>query len=94
MNGTLIAVTGYVMNVCTFTKQKLDELDKAIKKILRDNKMHQMQASNERSYMRRQNGRGVVVLWALLTGRIGRSSRRLLFSSRIVLFLVGAYCSE
>ena len=38
INRTVIPVPGYVMNVCTFTKQKLDELDKAIKKILRDNK--------------------------------------------------------
>ena len=44
------------MNVCTFTKQKLDELDKAIKKILRDNKMHGRQASDERLYMRREKG--------------------------------------
>ena len=44
------------MNVCTFTKQKLDELDKVIKKILRDNKMHERQASNEQLYMRRENG--------------------------------------
>ena len=40
MNRTVIPVAGYVMNVCTFTKQKLDELDKAIKQILRENKMH------------------------------------------------------
>ena len=44
------------MNVCTFTKQKLDELDKAIKQILRENKMHGKQASDERLYMRRENG--------------------------------------
>ena len=56
MNRTVIPVAGYVMNVCTFTKQKLDELDKAIKKILRDNKMHGRQASDERLYMRRENG--------------------------------------
>ena len=52
----MIPVAGYVMNVCTFTKQKLDELEKAIKKILRDNKMHGRQASDERLYMRRENG--------------------------------------
>ena len=34
----------------------MDELDKAIKKILRDNKMHGRQASDERLYMRRENG--------------------------------------
>ena len=34
----------------------MDELDKAIKKILRDNKMHGRQASDERFYMRRENG--------------------------------------
>ena len=52
----MIPVAGYVMNVCTFTKQKLDELDKAIKKILRDNKLHGRQASDEQLYMRRENG--------------------------------------
>ena len=56
INRTVIPVAGYVMNVCTFTKQKLDELDKAIKKILRNNKMHGRQASDERLYMRRENG--------------------------------------
>ena len=56
MNRTVIPVAGYVMNVCTFTKQKLDELDKVIKKILRDNNMHGRQASDERLYMRRENG--------------------------------------
>ena len=60
INRTVIPVSGYVMNVCTFTKQKLDELDKAIKKILRDNKMHRRQASDERLYMRKENsGTGV-----------------------------------
>ena len=52
----MIPVAGCVMNVCTFTKQKLDELDKAIKKILRDNKMHGRQASDEQLNMRRENG--------------------------------------
>ena len=56
INRTVIPVTGYVMNVCTFTKQKLDELDKATKKILRDNRMHGRQPSDERLYMRRENG--------------------------------------
>ena len=53
INRTVIPVAGYVMNVCTFTKQKLDELDKAIKKILRDNKIHGRQA---RFYMGRERG--------------------------------------
>ena len=56
INRTVIPVPGYVMNVFTFTKQKLDELDKAIKKILRDNKMHGRQASDKRLYIRRENG--------------------------------------
>ena len=56
INRTVIPVAGYVMNICTFTKQKLDELDKAIKKILRDNKMHGRQASDEWLYMRREYG--------------------------------------
>ena len=36
---------------------EVDELDKAIKKILRDNKMHGREASDKRLYMRRENGR-------------------------------------
>ena len=40
INRTLIPVAGYVMNVYTFTKRKLDELDKAIKSILKYNKMY------------------------------------------------------
>ena len=55
INRTVIPVAGYVMNICTFTKQKLDEPDKAIKKILRGNKMHGRQASDEWLYMRREN---------------------------------------
>ena len=56
INKTVIPVAGSVMNVCSLTKQKLDELDKAIKKILKDNKMHGRQVSEERLYMRRENG--------------------------------------
>ena len=55
INKTVIPVAGYVMNICTFPKHKLDELDKGIKKILKDNKMHGRQASEERLYMRREN---------------------------------------
>ena len=47
MNRTVITVAGYVMNVCTFTKQKLDGLDMAIENLLRDNRMHGRQASDE-----------------------------------------------
>ena len=56
INRTVIPVARYVMNVFTLTKQKLDELDKAIKKVLRDNKMHGRQSSDERLYMRGENG--------------------------------------
>ena len=56
INTTVIPVTGYMMNVCTFTKQKFDKLDKATKKILRDNEMHEKQASDKQLYMRRENG--------------------------------------
>ena len=62
---TVIPVSGYVMNVCTFTKQKLNELGKAIKKILRDSKMHRRQASDERLYMR--SGRGLKSMKDLYT---------------------------
>eukprot|EP00112_Aurelia_sp_Birch-Aquarium-sp1_P018888 Seg4583.3 transcript_id=Seg4583.3/GoldUCD/mRNA.D3Y31 product="hypothetical protein" protein_id=Seg4583.3/GoldUCD/D3Y31 len=56
INRAVIPFAGYVMNVCTFTKQKVDELDKAIKTILRDNKIHGRQASDVRLYTRRENG--------------------------------------
>ena len=59
MERVMARVKADVMNVCTFTKQKLDELDKATKQILRENRMHGKQASDERSYMRREMVEGV-----------------------------------
>ena len=49
-----------MVNVCNFTGKELDQLDKEIKKILRDNNMHGKQCSVERLYLRREiDGRGI-----------------------------------
>ena len=59
MDRTVIPVAGYVVSVCAFAEQKLDELDKAVKKILRDNGMHGGQAGDGRLCMGGGNGGGV-----------------------------------
>ena len=56
INSRVIPVVSYVMNVCKFTKTNLDSLDGIIKKILRENMMHGRQSSNERLYLKRENG--------------------------------------
>ena len=60
INSRVIPVAAYLINLCTFTKKQLEQLDKIIKKILRDNSMHERQGSDERLYMRKENrGRGL-----------------------------------
>ena len=60
INCRVIPVAGYVMNVCRFTNKQLDELDKMIKSILKERKMHGRQCSNERLYLKRDaGGRGL-----------------------------------
>ena len=44
------------MNICVIRKGELEELDKMVKDILRERKFHGRQASDERLYMRRQEG--------------------------------------
>lgn len=44
----VIPVATYVMNVCDFTKQQLNDLDKIIKQVLRKPNTHGRQASDER----------------------------------------------
>jgi len=44
------------MNVCEFNKKELDDLDKLVKKELRDKGMHGKQASDERLYLRIEDG--------------------------------------
>lgn len=60
INCRVIPVVTYVMNVCTFSALQLDQLDKTIKRILRENNMHGRQCSDERLYLRRDiGGRGI-----------------------------------
>ena len=40
INCRVTPVAAYMMNVCNFTGKELDQLDKGIKKILRENNMH------------------------------------------------------
>ena len=56
INTRVIPVASYVMNVCQFNRKQLDELDKVVKKELRDKNMHGRQASDERLYLRREDG--------------------------------------
>ena len=60
INTRVIPVASYVMNVCEFNKKQLDDLDKVIKKELRDKGMHGKLASDERLYLRiADGGRGL-----------------------------------
>jgi hypothetical protein len=56
INCRVIPVAGYIMNICKFSNEDLDELDKIVKRVLRDNKMHARQASDERLYLERASG--------------------------------------
>ena len=56
INTRVIPVASYVMNVCDFNKKQLDDFDKLIKKELRDKGMHGKQASDERLYLKCQDG--------------------------------------
>ena len=53
----VISVAAYPMDVCKFTQSELTELDRAIKRDLRKNNMLGRQASDERLYMKRKDGR-------------------------------------
>ena len=52
----VIPVAGYIMNACVRRKGELEELDKMVKDILRERKLHGRQANVERLYMRREEG--------------------------------------
>ena len=56
INCRVIPVAGYIMNVCVIIKGELEELDKIVKDIQRERKFHGRQASDERLYMRREEG--------------------------------------
>ena len=52
-----ISVAGYIMNVCVIRKGELEELYEVVKDILPERKFYGRQASDERLYMRREEGR-------------------------------------
>lgn len=56
INCRVIPVAGYAVNVCQFTKNELYDLDMLVKEILRRKVMLERQGSDERLYMKRQDG--------------------------------------
>ena len=56
-NTRVVSVASYVMNVCDFNQKPIDDLDKLIKKALRDKRMHGRQASDERLCFKEEDGR-------------------------------------
>ena len=60
VNCRVIPVAVYAMNVCTMSKEDLVEMDMIVKRELRERKMHERQASDERLYLAcGKGGRGV-----------------------------------
>ena len=60
INSKIVPVADYPMNVCKMTKGELNELDQIVKRELRKNDMLGRQASDERLYLKRdQGGRGL-----------------------------------
>ena len=57
INSKVVPVAAYTMNICRFTKAELSELDQIIKRELRDKSMLGRQSSDERLYLKRENGR-------------------------------------
>ena len=51
-NTRVVPVASYVMNVCDYNHKQVDDLDKLIKKALRDKGMHGRQASDEKLYLK------------------------------------------
>ena len=63
INTKVIPVAAYQMNVCKFTKAKLNELDFVVKRELRKCNMLGRQSSEERLYLKRDvGGRGLNAL--------------------------------
>ena len=56
INSKVIPVAAYPMNVCKMTKNELNELDQVIKRELRMKHMLGKQASDERLYLKRDQG--------------------------------------
>ena len=60
INSKAVQVAAYIMNICRFTKAELSELDKIIKRELRDKSMLGRQTSGERLYLKlHKGGRGL-----------------------------------
>ena len=60
INSKIVPVAAYPMNVCKMTKGELNELDQIVKRELKKNDMLGRQASDERLYLKRdQGGRGL-----------------------------------
>ena len=60
INTKVISVAAYPMNICKFNGGELKELDEVIKHELRSKNMLGKQSSNERLYLRREDGgRGI-----------------------------------
>ena len=56
INTRVVPAASYVMNVCDFNQKHIDDLSKLIKKALRDKGMHGRQASDERLYLKVEDG--------------------------------------
>ena len=56
INPKVIPVAAYPMNVCRMTKGELNELDQIVKRELRKNNMLGKQSSDERLYLKRDQG--------------------------------------
>ena len=52
----VVPVVSYVMIACDFTQKQIDELNKLIKKAIRDKRMHGRQAGDERLYLNMEEG--------------------------------------
>ena len=60
INSRVIPAADYVMNVCNLRKGDLDELDMTVKSVLRREGFHGRQSSDERLYLKRnEGGRGL-----------------------------------
>ena len=56
INSKVIPVAAHIMNICRFTKAELSELVQIIIRELRDKSMLGRQSSDERLYLKRENG--------------------------------------
>ena len=60
INCRVVTVAGYVMNVCNLEKDDLGKLDMTVKSVLRKEGFHGKQSSDERLYLKRnEGGRGL-----------------------------------